>query len=206
MAMAPLSLRRCAGVVRGLQPLQHLSALLANAAAVAVPVRHSSTRCNTGTATSRPQLLANAAAVAVPVRLLATEPCVCSAAVQATQALTRTRTAAAAAATAAAAAATAATATTPASSRLGQGGGSGGHDVARSHDDDGDEGPQPMSRFGDARTAMAHAVAEIMKDMPQPMSRFGDARTAMAHAVAEIMKDMPQPPRCFLDNGTLLGE
>jgi len=119
--------------------------------------------------------------VAVPVRLLATEPCVCSAAVQATQALTRTRSAAAAAATAAAAAATAATATTAASSRLGQGGGSGGHDVARTHDDDDDEGPQPMSRFGDARTAMAHAVAEIMKDMPQP-------------------------PRCFLDNGTLLGE
>ena len=40
---------------------------------------------------------------------------------------------------------------------------------------------------------------------PQPMSRFGTERTALAREVALLMDALPQPPPYFLDNGTLLG-
>ena len=40
---------------------------------------------------------------------------------------------------------------------------------------------------------------------PQPMSRFGTERTALAREVALLIDALPQPPPYFLDNGTLLG-
>ena len=53
--------------------------------------------------------------------------------------------------------------------------------------------------------SIAHVACAGDTDGPQPMSRYGDRRTALAKACAEVLSAMPSAPRFFLDNGTLLG-